>query len=240
MLFRSSWLASSPSPTPNRHCAAPEATVLTRLLIAMNIVAYAWEYFTGALDSDATLTSHGALLGTDVVQNGEWWRIFSAGFLHGGPMHILFNMFALWQVGHLSELIFGAPRMAAIYFFSMLTSGLLVTVIDPNEATIGASGAIFGLFGALAAAGLRLGQPGRDLVRQCIGIIVLNLIIGFTLPHISNSGHIGGLVGGFLGGIALFRPRPKPQPAYVAATPVDLGHEPGVTTIEHEPEHELP
>ncbi len=207
--------------------------MLTRLLIAMNIVAYAWEYFTGALDSDATLVSHGALVGT-YVENGEWWRIFSAGFLHGGPMHILFNMFALWQVGHLSELIFGAPRMAAIYFFSMLTSGLLVTVIDPGDATVGASGAIFGLFGALAAAGLRLGQPGRDLVRQCVGIIVLNLIIGFTLPHISNSGHIGGLVGGFLGGIALFRPRPKPEPAYVPATPVDLRNDPSVTTIDGE------
>jgi rhomboid protease GluP len=210
--------------------------VLTRLLIAMNIVAYAWEYFSGALDSDATLTSHGALLGTRVLENGEWWRIFSAGFLHGGAMHILFNMFALWQVGHLTELIFGAPRMAFIYFFSMLTSGLLVTAIDPSDPTIGASGAIFGLFGALAAAGLRLGKPGRDLVRQCVGIIVLNLIISYTLPNISKSGHIGGLIGGFVTGIALFRRRPS-QPAaaavYAAVTPVDLRHDPGVTTIEH-------
>jgi rhomboid protease GluP len=216
--------------------------VLTRLLIAMNIIAYAWEYFSGALDSDATLASHGALVGT-LVENGEWWRIFSAGFLHGGPMHILFNMFALWQVGHLSELVFGAPRMATIYFLSMLTSGLLVTVIDPGDATIGASGAIFGLFGALAAAGLRLGQPGRELVRQCVGIIVINLLIGFTLPHISNSGHIGGLVGGFFSGIALFRRRPaQPQPVYAPA-PVDLRNDPGVVTIEQpaEPaEHDRP
>jgi rhomboid protease GluP len=213
--------------------------VLTRLLLAINIIAFAWEYFSGALTSDASLISDGALLGT-LVLDGQWWRIFTAGFLHGGALHILFNMFALWQVGHLSELVFGGPRMAVIYFFSMLTSGLAVTFIDPNDATVGASGAIFGLFGALAAAGLRLGPPGRDLVRQCVGVIVLNLIIGFTLPHISNSGHVGGLAGGFVSGFALFRrrrqPEPQAQPVYYDAAPVDLSHDPHAVTIEQRDE----
>jgi len=213
--------------------------VLTRLLLAINIVAFGWEYFSGALTSDATLESHGALVGT-LVLDGQWWRIFTAGFLHGGALHILFNMFALWQVGHLTELIFGVPRMAFIYFFSMLTSGLLVTAVDPSDPTIGASGAIFGLFGALAAAGLRLGKPGQDLVRQCVGIIVLNLIITFTLPNISASGHVGGLIGGFVTGIALFRRRPaQPQAVYAAAMPVDLSHDPNAVTIEQPAEGEL-
>ena len=211
--------------------------MLTRLLLAINIIAFGWEYFSGAFSSDASLISDGALLGT-LVRDGQWWRIFTAGFLHGGALHILFNMFALWQVGHLSELVFGGPRMAMIYFFSMLTSGLAVTFIDPNDATVGASGAIFGLFGALAAAGLRLGPPGRDLVRQCVGVIVLNLILGFTLPHISNSGHVGGLAGGFVSGFALFRRRRQPvaQPAYYQPAQVDLSHDPNAVTIEQRDE----
>jgi rhomboid protease GluP len=214
--------------------------VVTRLLIAINVIAYAWEYFTGALSTDSELLSHGALLGT-LVQQGEWWRIFTAGFLHGGPMHILFNMFALWQVGHFAELVFGGPRTAFIYFFSMLTSGLLVTVIDPNDATVGASGAIFGLFGALAAAGLRLGAPGRELLKQSAGIIVVNLIIGFVLPHISNSGHIGGLAGGFLSGVVLFRRRPPAaEPAYVAPAAVDLSNDPHAMTIDQPADAERP
>lgn len=211
--------------------------MLTRLLLAINIVAFGWEYFSGALTSDSSLLTDGALLGT-LVRDGQWWRIFTSGFLHGGALHILFNMFALWQVGYLSELVFGPGRMAFIYFFSMFTSGLLVTYLEPTSVTIGASGAIFGLFGALAAAGLRLGPPGRELMRQTIGVIVLNLILTYSLPGISKSGHVGGLAGGFVTGFLLFRRRPRaqPQPVYQASPPVDLSHDPNAVTIEQDDE----
>ena len=76
--------------------------MLTRLLLAINIVAFGWEYFSGALTSDSSLLTDGALLGT-LVRDGQWWRIFTSGFLHGGALHILFNMFALWQVGYVSR-----------------------------------------------------------------------------------------------------------------------------------------
>jgi membrane associated rhomboid family serine protease len=208
--------------------------VLTRILVAINVIAYIWEKFSGALNSNASLEAHGALVGTDVQLQGQWWRIVTSAFLHGSEIHILFNMLALWQVGTFIELIFGTPRMAAIYAFAMLGSGLAITYFTPFDVTIGASGAIFGLFGALGVAALRLGERGRDILKQTIGIIIINLVLGFTLPGISNAGHIGGLIFGTIAGIALFRtPRPAPVPVY--AQRIDARRDPGVVTIEHPP-----
>jgi len=214
--------------------------VLTRALVAINVIVFIWERLTGVLNSDAALESHGALLGIDVM-NGQWWRIFTSAFLHASEMHILFNMIALWQVGTFVELIFGTPRMAIIYTIAALGSGLAVTYFTPDDITIGASGAIFGLFGALAFAGFRLGPRGRDIMRQTSGIIVLNLIIGF-IPgmNISQAGHIGGLVAGTLCGILLFR-MPRPRAAVAQVPPVEYAHRigpdagSGVVTIEHQP-----
>jgi membrane associated rhomboid family serine protease len=221
--------------------------VLTRLLVAINVVAYAWEQLTGAFTSNATLIAHGGLVGSYVLQNGEWWRILSSGFLHGSLMHLAFNMFALWQVGTFVEIIYGTPRMAVIYFVAMFAGGVAVTYFDPNVVTVGASGAIFGLFGALAIAGFRMGERGRDIMRQTTGIIVINLVISF-LPgtNISIEDHIGGLICGTICGLLLFRvPR---QYAAVAAESDGAGYaqridayaDPGVVTIEHAPIAEEP
>jgi rhomboid protease GluP len=211
--------------------------VLTRALVAINVVAYLWERLTGALTSNDALIAHGALLGV-LVERGEWWRIFSSAFLHGSDLHILFNMIALWQVGTFVEMIYGSSRMALIYVISMVGSGLLVTAWTPYDVTVGASGAIFGLFGALLVAGMRLGKPGRVLVQQSMWIIVLNLLISFTIPGISYAGHIGGLVAGFVAGWLVFR-RPRQAPAQaVYATRIDPRNDPGVITIEQPPDDE--
>jgi membrane associated rhomboid family serine protease len=219
--------------------------VLTRVLVALNVIAYLWEMQSGALDSNAALETHGGLVGADVLA-GDWWRIFTSAFLHGSLMHIAFNMIALWQVGTFVELIFGTPRMAIIYFISMVGSGLAATYFTaPDEVTIGASGAIFGLFGALAYAGFRLGDRGRDIMRQTSGIIVINLIIGF-IPglNISYQGHIGGLIAGTLCGLVLYRPlrlavAQQPEgPQY--AQRIAPHDDPGVVTIEHPPLPEAP
>ncbi len=209
--------------------------MLTRILVAINVIVYIWEKLTGALDSSATLITHGALFGPSVLQRGEWWRIFTSSFLHGSEIHILFNMIALWQVGSFVELIYGTTRMACIYFFAALGYGLAVTWFTPDEVTVGASGAIFGLFSALAVAGIRMGAPGRAILQQTIGIIVINLIIGFTMPNISNAGHIGGLVFGAIAGLALYRaPRPAP-PVPVYAQRIDPRYDTGTVTIDHPP-----
>lgn len=126
--------------------------------------------------------------------------------MHDGLLHIGFNMFALWQIGTMVEHIFGSPKMAMLYFLSMLGSGWTIYHFNYNDVTIGASGAIFGLFGALVAAGLRLGPMGRRLVRSMLGIVIINVLIGFAIPNISQAGHLGGLLAGFLAGIPLFTP----------------------------------
>jgi membrane associated rhomboid family serine protease len=208
--------------------------VLTRLLVAINVIAYLWEQASGA----NRIEMRDGLVGSYVLA-GQWWRIFTSAFLHADIMHIAFNMFALYQVGQYVELVYGTPRMAIIYVMAMIGSGIAVTYFAPDVLTIGASGAIFGLFGALAVAGFRLGKPGRDIMRQTTGIIVINLIIGF-LPgsNISYQAHIGGLVVGTLFGLILFR-TPRPRAAVVSSEPeyaqrIDP-YDPGVVTHEHPP-----
>jgi membrane associated rhomboid family serine protease len=153
-----------------------------------------------------------------LVRQGEWWRIVTGAFLHGGLLHIALNMFALYQVGRFVEAVTGPVRMLAIYLVAMVGSGVAVTLLQPEAPTVGASGAIFGLFGALVAIGLRLGRPGRALIAQTLPIIVINLVFGFSVANISNAGHIGGLLAGFVAGFALFMMRPRaPEPIVVDA-----------------------
>jgi membrane associated rhomboid family serine protease len=207
--------------------------VLTRLLIAVNVIAYLWE---NAFGMDAA-EMRGGLIPTYVLA-GQWWRIFTSAFLHADLMHIAFNMFALYQVGSFVEMIYGTPRMAIIYTIAALGGGLAVVYFASDVPTIGASGAIFGLFGALAVAGLRLGQRGRSILQQSTGIIVINLIISFFPgSNISYQDHIGGLIAGTVCGLLLFR-IPRPRVAVQTegtAYAQRIGPDPGVVTIEHAP-----
>ena len=99
---------------------------------------------------------------------------------------------------------------AGVYFISLVGSGIAVVLFTaPNVPTVGASGAIFGLFGALVAVGIRLGKPGRSLIMQTLPIIVINLVITFTIPNISAAAHIGGLLCGFVSGLAIFMLQPR-------------------------------
>jgi rhomboid protease GluP len=195
--------------------------VLTRLLIAANVLVFLWELTTGDTGDGRVLVRDGGLYGPYVAA-GQWWRIFSAAFLHAGWLHIATNMFALYQVGTFVELLYGRVRMAIIYVLAIIGSGIAVYVFSYDAPTVGASGAIFGLFGALAAAGLRLGKPGRDLVQQSAGIIILNLVLGFTVfRFVSNAAHIGGLIAGALFGFMLYRV-PQHIVASQAAAPVTV------------------
>ncbi len=179
----------------------------TTILILINVAVYVWMVLTigsnsgswmtlGGGFSTQALVDHGALVGALVLQ-GQWWRIVTGAFMHGGVPHIALNMFALYQVGSFVEAVGGTPRFLAVYFVSMLGSGLAVTFFSPDEVTVGASGAIFGLFGALVIIGLRLGKRGRSLIAQSVPIIGLNLVFTFAVPNISAAGHVGGLISGF-------------------------------------------
>ena len=207
----------------------------TFVLIAINVVAYIWLVSTGGLSSDPALFNHGALLGVACTQYGEWWRVVTGGFLHGGIAHIGLNMIALLQLGTLVEDEYGKFRFTLIYFISLIGAGLAVVYAAPHDLTVGASGAIFGLFGAHVAVGLRIGgERGRALIMQVVPILVINLAFTFAIPNISKAGHIGGLVVGVLAGLVLFMVPRRRRYAYVYAG--DAPGEKPVETIEHPPD----
>jgi membrane associated rhomboid family serine protease len=181
---------------------------VTFTLIAINIVVFLLDQSmtsdrrTGAQD----LSDRGFLYG-QFVADGDWWRPITSGFLHVNIIHIGFNMFLLFQLGMLLENAIGRVSYATLYFTALLGGSFLVLVLDPGDATVGASGAVFGLMGA-AFVGLR--SRGIDPFSTGIGsLIVLNLVFTFALPGISIGGHIGGLLAGAAGGWLLFEGAPR-------------------------------
>lgn len=192
---------------------------VTIVLIAINVLAFFYELSVGALNSDQAFVNVGALIPQYVLEYGEWWRIVTSAFLHAGYIHIAVNMFSLWILGRFIESIAGSLRTFVIYAFSLVVSGLAVTFLAaPNSATVGASGAIFGLFGALFAIGFKLGKPGMQLVRANIGILVLNLVFTFAVPGISVWGHLGGLLSGFVLTYVIYFPPRRVRARVVDAT----------------------
>ncbi len=190
--------------------------MITRALVAINIVAFLWELrvggsgvFSGGIPS-GTLIDGGLLSPNSVLIGHEYYRIFTSAFLHGSIAHIGLNMLSLYWLGRFIEVVLGSWRTLLVYFVALIVSGISVVLFSPpNAATLGASGAIFGLFGALFAIGLKLGDRGKDLVRANVGILVLNLIWSFAVPGISWQAHVGGLVSGFILTYLIFWP-PRP------------------------------
>ena len=136
------------------------------------------------------------------VAEGEWYRLLTGGFLHANLIHIGFNMFALYFLGRLLEPSIGTPRFLAIYFASLFGGAFGALLLSPNALTVGASGAIFGLFGATF---LIARSRGFDAVASSIGVVLL-LNLAFSIggaSHISLGGHLGGLVAGVLCSLAV-------------------------------------
>jgi membrane associated rhomboid family serine protease len=200
--------------------------VITRFLILLNVIGYLWEIHvagseiltgSGTGNGIQRVLLDGALVPAFVLQYGQWWRIFTGAFLHGSLLHIGVNMMSLWFLGRFIEYAVGSWRMLLIYVVSLIASGLgVVYFSSPLVPTIGASGAIFGLFGALFAIGLKLGKPGMQLVRANIGILVVNLIITFTVPQISWQAHVAGLLAGFALTYAIYYPPRRIAPVVEA------------------------
>jgi rhomboid protease GluP len=176
---------------------------VTTLLILVNVGAFVWLWLTGGWDSNVSLVAHGAIYPWYVRTYGQWWRIVSGAFLHAGFMHIAMNMLALAQLGTIVENLAGGLPMLWIYTIALLGSGLSIVAFSGNEVTVGASGAIYGLFGGLLAVGLRLGPHGRTLVTSTLPILVVNLGLTFMVPNISVAGHVGGLICGFMAALGL-------------------------------------
>lgn len=190
--------------------------MVTRILIVLNFLAFLWELHVagpGLLSGNIPGNSAiwlGTLAPNDVLINHQYYRIFSAAFLHGSILHIGLNMLSLYWLGRFIELVLRPLRMTIVYFVSLVVSGFSIVYFSPhNAATLGASGAIFGLFGALFAIGFKLGERGKELVRANVGILVLNLVFSFSFPGISWQAHVGGLISGFLVTYLIFSP-PRP------------------------------
>jgi membrane associated rhomboid family serine protease len=168
---------------------------VTPILIAINVVIFVVTVAQAgsvAHNADAPLFEQWALQPTAVAQ-GAWWQLLTAGFLHIGPLHLAFNMIALWVIGRDLERVLGWIRFLAVYLVSLLGGSLVVFLFaDQASHTAGASGAVFGLMGGLAVVLMRL----RMSPRPALTIILLNVIISVVLPNVSILGHLGGLAFG--------------------------------------------
>lgn len=185
-------------------------------LIGLNVLAFVAMYVTPTdVDGWSEVENYGVLLPdgaffSDVgqvggVADGEYWRLLTAAFLHAGILHILFNMYALSLFGPMLEQFLGYVRFIALYFTTAIASSVTVYWLSPvHQPTLGASGAIFGLFGASFAVFMKRGLDVSSLLM----LLGINLLITFTVPNISWQGHLGGLVSGLvLGGVLAYAPR---------------------------------
>ncbi len=182
----------------------PYATAyVTRALVAINVGVYLAELANGSGINAARgkIFDHGALWGP-VVAHGDWWRLITAAFLHYGPIHLGMNMLALYWFGTVVEAALGHLRFLALYLAAGLAGSAGSLLLSPNAVTVGASGAIFGVLGAMLI--LEYMSTGR-LMGNAMTMIVINLAFTFAVPNISRGGHLGGLVAGILGTLALVR-----------------------------------
>lgn len=169
--------------------------IITWILIGLCIIMF---FISGMGYDTYKLVQFGANF-SRLVKNGEIYRLVSYMFLHAGIMHILLNMYSLYIVGTKVEDFFGKWKYLLIYFISGISGGLLSIGLSQDTISVGASGAIFGLFGALIYFGYSYrGYIGSMIRSQIIPIVVYNLLIGFFIPGIDMWGHVGGLIGGIL------------------------------------------
>jgi membrane associated rhomboid family serine protease len=176
----------------------------TFILIALNAAAFLAEVASanGGFAVGGSSASFDFGLYGPFVAEGEWYRLFTSGFLHAGLFHIAFNMFALYFLGRLLEPSIGTPRFLGVYVASLLGGSFGALLLTPDALTVGASGAIFGIFGATFV--IARGRGLDDVARSVGVILLLNLAISVGgASHISLGGHLGGLVAGVLCAVAI-------------------------------------
>lgn len=181
--------------------ATAGGTPATFALIGLNVAAFLLVVATGAggfSDISGPIYENFALRGWEVA-DGEWYRLITGGFLHAGMLHLAFNMFALFFLGKVLEPSIGTARFVLIYFVCLLAGSFGAILISGSDVpTVGASGAVFGIFGAVFV--IAQGRGLTDLAREVGLILGINLVLTFSISGISIGGHIGGLVAGLLCG----------------------------------------
>lgn len=174
--------------------------IVTYLIILICILMYVLVVFMGASNKAYLLL--GANLKA-LVKSGQIYRLITYAFLHGGLVHLIANMYSLYIIGSQIENNYGKLKFIFIYLVSALTGGLLSAIFN-NNISIGASGAIFGLLGALVYFGFHFRLYLSDALKtRIVPVILINLLIGFMVTDIDNACHIGGLIGGYLAAMAV-------------------------------------
>lgn len=185
---------------------------VTAALIALNVVAFLAELGRESLIVD------GGLFGP-AVADGDWYRLISSGFLHDdrSPLHLAFNMVALYFIGRDLEVWLGPKRLLALYFVALLGGSLGALLIEPDSLTVGASGAVYGLFGAFYL--IARDRGAVDVAQSLLVILGINLLFTFTVPNISVGGHLGGLAAGGLAALVVIAGRRarRPEPLVLAS-----------------------
>ncbi len=171
----------------------------TYSLILICILIFILMYILGNGSEDTyTLLKFGANLDA-LTKNGQYYRLFTSMFLHIGIIHLLCNMYSLYIIGREVEIVFTKKKYLIIYLLSGIAGSILSLAFNHNTVCAGASGAIFGLLGALLYFGYYYrAYLGASVTRSILPVVIINLIIGFASTGIDNAAHIGGLVGGIL------------------------------------------
>jgi len=168
---------------------------LTNQLLLVLVAIYLGLQIYPNLEEDLFLFNRAILSDGQIhgVAEGEWWRLITAGFLHAGLMHLLFNCLALYTLGTPFEALYGRTRYAILLLISLVAGSYAsITFNAENQVSVGASGAIFGLFGALLVVGRRLGAD----TRSTLTLLAINTAIAIAIPNVDWRAHLGGLAGG--------------------------------------------
>jgi membrane associated rhomboid family serine protease len=195
---------------------ARQPTLLTYALIAVNIGIYIWTVVVNRdpIAGPGTIGRGDYDLGVakPLLEQGEWYRLVSSGFLHFSILHIAMNMLLLFQLGQMLEPVMGRARFGMIYVAALLAGSTGAVIASPNSLSGGASGAVFGL---MAAAIVALHQRGINPFQTGLGAtFVINILLTFTIPNISIGGHVGGAIGGAVCAVVMLAPRDMRVPQW--------------------------
>lgn len=204
------------------------APVTAALLVIITLVM-ALEWINGAFVNDQVMVDMGAIV-PHMLEQGQYWRAVAAMFLHGGVLHWAVNVWALFQLGTLYEVMFGSGRFAFIYFATGIVASCVSSVFIRGIG-VGASGAIFGILGAFffsikRSPLWRNDRMARSLLPQFVFWAGLNIVLGLSIKNIDNVAHVTGLVSGIVLGFLPHRvPPPPPGNVVVDVTPRHYGSE---------------
>ena len=174
--------------------------IITISLIVINIIVFALMYLIGNGSTNTqTLIDFGANY-LPLTKSGDYYRLLTSAFLHIGLIHLALNMYSLFVIGTSIEYFYGKVKYLLIYLYSALIGSLFTVILSSNNTVAaGASGAIFGLLGAMLYFGYHYrGYIGNSIISQVVPVVLINLFFGFITPGIGNAAHIGGLIGGYV------------------------------------------